>query len=209
MSTDTPLNRRPYCRRSEAEWDELRRLYQAGATAKALVKQYGGTERTLYTRARRDGWLRKDDRAPETGLTPVQADAAVRALGLDMTVPGAVPGPDAACRELAADASLGEAARAAAATAIAMLRDGHTASAYAHARLAGTFERLARGAVGDGGGDPTEPGRMAALDFLRREALRDYPPSPSTGEGSGMGVEPRWLRMKNGRRCRGLPRRGA
>ncbi len=170
MTKHTPLNRRPYCRRSEAEWDELRRLYQAGATAKALVKQYGGTERTLYTRARRDGWRRKDDRAPETGLTPVQADAAVRALGLDE----AVPGPDAACRGLAADASLGEAARAAATTAIAMLRDGHTASAYAHARLAGTFERLARGAAGDGGGgDPTEPGRMAALDFLRREAMGD------------------------------------
>lgn len=48
-----------------------------------------------------------------------------------------------------------------------MLRDGHTASAYAHVRLAGRLERLARGAVGDGGGDPTEPGRRAALDVLR------------------------------------------
>lgn len=172
MSRDTPLHRRPYCRRSAAEWDEIRRLYQAGATAKALVKQYGGTERTLYTRASRDGWLRKDDTAPpETGLTPVQADAAVRRLGAD----DAVPGPDAACRALGAEASLGDAARAAAATAIAMLRDGQTTRAYAYARMAGTLERLARGAMGDGGGgeDPTEPGRVAALDFLRREALRD------------------------------------
>lgn len=171
MTRATPILREPYRRRSHAEWDEIRRLYQAGATAKALAKQYGGTERTLYARARRDGWLRKDDRVPETGLTALEADAAVRALGLD----DPAPGPDAACRELAADASLGDAARAAAATAIAMLRDGHTASAYAHARLAGTFERLARGAAVEAGGgaDATEPGRQAALDFLRREALRD------------------------------------
>jgi hypothetical protein len=167
MTRSTPLHRRPYCRRSEAEWDELRRLYQAGATAKALVKQYGGTERTLYTRARRDGWRRKDDRPPLTGLSPGAADAAVRTLGADE----AVPGPDAACRALAADASLGEAARAAATTAIAMLRDGHTASAYAHARLAGTLEKLARGGAGGDGDDVdgTERGRRAALDFLRGE----------------------------------------
>lgn len=187
MTKETRLNRQPYCRRSAAEWDEIRRLYQAGATAKALVKQYGGTERTLYTHARDEGWLRKDDvTPPRTGLTPVEADAAARRLGAD----DAVPGPEAACRALAADASLGEAARAAAATAIAMLRDGHTASAYAHARLAGTLERLARGAAGDGGGTySTEPGRRAALDFLR-EDVADGLPSPSTGEGSGMGVEP-------------------
>lgn len=168
MTRPTPILRQPYRRRTNAEWDEIRRLYQAGATAKALVKEYGGTERTLYTRARRDGWLRKDDpatAATDEGLTPVQADAVVRYLGADE----AAPGPDAACRELGADASLGDAARAAAATAIAMLRDGHATRAYAYARMAGTLERLARGAVGaDGGTDATEPGRMAALDFLRR-----------------------------------------
>ena len=174
MTRATPLNRKPHRRRNNAEWDEIRRLYQAGATAKALAEDYGGTERTLYSRARRDGWLRKDDPPPPgTGLTPLEADAAVRGLGAD----DAVPGPDAACRALTADASLGEAARAAATTAIAMLRDGHTASAYAHARLAGTLERLARGSAMEGGEDPTEPGRRAALDFLRREALRDYPPA--------------------------------
>ncbi|MDI1327901.1 MAG: hypothetical protein PSV23_14015 [Brevundimonas sp.] len=176
MTQATPILRQPHCRRGAAEWDEIRRLYQAGATAKALVRAYGGTERTLYTHAREAGWLRKDDRTPPaTGLTPVEADAAVRALGAE----DGVPGPDAACRALAADASLGEAARAAATTAIALLRDGQAAGAYAHARLAGTLERLARGAVGDGGGDATEPGRVAALDFLRREAVRDYPSTPS------------------------------
>ena len=191
MDRQTPLHRRPHCRHSPAEWDEIRRLYQAGATAKALVQRYGGTERTLYTHARDEGWLRKDATAPEAGLTPVEADAAARALGAEAAVPGTgVPGPDAACRGLAADASPGEAARAAATTAIAMLRDGHVASAYAHARLAGTLERLARGAVGGPGGeDGTEPGRRAALDFLRREGVIVGPPSPSRGEGSGMGVD--------------------
>lgn len=172
MTRSTPILKNPYRRRSHAEWDEIRRLYQAGATAKALMKDYGGTERTLYARARRDGWLRKDDGpGTEGGLTPREADEAVRALGGDE----AVPGPDAACREMPEDASLGDAARAAAATAIAMLRDGFAARAYAYARLAGTLERLARGAVGDrnGGADGTEPGRQAALDYLRREALRD------------------------------------
>lgn len=186
MTRATPLNRKPYRRRNNAEWDEIRRLYQAGATAKALIKEYGGTERTLYSRARRDGWLRKDDPPPpETGLTALEADAAARTLGRGPGADDAVPGPDAACRELAADASLGEAARAAATTAIAMLRDGHTASAYAHARLAGTLERLARGAVGDGGGDPTEPGRVAALDFLRGHYGLKEPLPPLTPATAG------------------------
>lgn len=167
MTRSTPILRQPFRRRSNAEWDEIRRLYQAGATASALVREYGGTERTLYTRARRDGWLRKDDAPASTeaaaGLTPVQADAAVRTLG----AADGVPGPDTACRALAADASLGDAARAAAATAIAMLRDGFATRAYAYARMAGTLERLARGSGMEGGEAASEPGRMAALDFLR------------------------------------------
>lgn len=172
MTRATPILRQPHCRRSNAEWDEIRRLYQAGATAKALVREYGGTERTLYTRARRDGWLRKNDApAPEAGLTPREADEAVR--GLDSG--DGVPGPDAACRELAANASLGDAARAAATSAIAMLRDGHATRAYAYARMAGTLERLARGAMGEGA-DGADGGRAAALDFLRREVAREFGP---------------------------------
>lgn len=163
-------------------WDEIRRLYQAGATAKALVKEYGGTERTLYTRARREGWLRKNDAAaPEAGLTPREADEAVRGLGSG----DGVPGPDAACRELAADASLGDAARAAATSAIAHLRDLAPAKSYTYARLAGTLERLARGAVGDGGADPTEPGRLAALDFLRERWGLKTPSTPLTPANAG------------------------
>ncbi|WP_332659912.1 hypothetical protein [Brevundimonas sp.] len=176
MTRTTPILRQPHRRRSNAEWDEIRRLYQAGATAKALVKEYGGTERSLYARARRDGWLRKDDPAAvaDEGLTPREADAAVRGLGAD----DGVPGPDAACRALAGDASLGDAARAAAKSAIAMLRDGFATKAYAYARMAGTLERLARGAMGEGG-DAAERGRAAALDFLRREVAREFGPEAS------------------------------
>ena len=150
----------------------MRRLYQAGATAKALVAQYGGTERTLYARARRDGWRRKDDRPPLTGLSPAEADAAARALGNGVLgADDGVAAADAPCRALAVDASLGEAARAAAQSAIRMLRDLEPARAYTYARLAGTLERLARGGAGGDGDDPdgTERGRRAALDFLRRE----------------------------------------
>lgn len=173
MTRTRPILRQPYRRRTNAEWDEIRRLYQAGATAKALVGEYGGTERTLYTRARRDGWLRKDDpvvAATDPGLTPREADRAVRQLGADE----GVPEPDQACRDLPEDASLDDAARAAAAASIAMLRDGHTARAYAYARMAGTLERLARGAVGDA--DAAGARRTAALDFLRSEVLREFGP---------------------------------
>jgi len=173
MTRATPILRQPHRRRSNAEWDEIKRLYQAGATAKALVKEYGGTERTLYTRARRDGWLRKDDpaAAADDGLTPREADEAVRGLGAGDPFSAA----DAACRALAQDASLGDAARAAATTAIAHLRDLAPAKSYTYARLAGTLERLARGAVGDGAG-AADGERAAALDFLRREVAREFGP---------------------------------
>jgi hypothetical protein len=195
MTRATPILRQPHCRRSSAEWDEIRRLYQAGATAKALVRQYGGTERTLYTRARRDGWLRKDDAwpvrgaAPEAGLTPREADEAVRGLGAG----DGVPGPDAACRKLAEDASLGDAARAAATSAIAHLRDLAPAKAYTYARLAGALERLARGAAGDGGGDAADAGREAALDVLRREGfspLSRFSAAPGSSEEGGAEAYP-------------------
>lgn len=182
MTRATPILRQPHCRRSAAEWDEIRRLYQAGATAKALVREYGGTERTLYAHAREEGWLRRNDKTPPaTGLTLREADEAVRGLG---SGDEDAPGPDAACRELAADASLGDAARAAATTAIAMLRDGHATRAYAYARMAGTLERLARGAMGDGAGAAAaDGGRAAALDFLRREVAREFGPEAEPADG--------------------------
>ncbi|GAA0640452.1 hypothetical protein [Brevundimonas lenta] len=155
----------------------IERLYRAGATAKALAKEYGGTERTIYARARVHGWLRKDAQPLAPPLTELEADAAAREAGLEARADG-LPPADAPVRMLAAGASLGDAARAAAETAIRMLRDGQPARSYTYARLAGTLERLARGpslgAAGDGGGaDGTERGRLAALDFLRGEACAE------------------------------------
>ncbi|WP_168045431.1 hypothetical protein [Brevundimonas alba] len=156
---------RPYCRRSQEEWAEIRALYRAGATAKSLAERFGGTERTLYTHVSKHGCLRKDQPVVACALDEGAVHEAVRA--------GRGCAADAPVRALAEGASLGEAARAAAETAILMLREAQPARSYTYARLAGQLERLARGSAGTDGSDPdgTERGRQAALDFLRREAL--------------------------------------
>ncbi|MGV8928569.1 MAG: hypothetical protein ACOH1E_02355 [Brevundimonas sp.] len=184
MAGTTGMERVPYRRRPESEWAVIREMYRAGATAKALALRFGGTERAIYAHLSQHDCRRRDQATETCELGDGEVRDAVRETrGCEA---------DAPVRALAEGASLGEAARAAATTAIAMLRDAQPTRSYTYARLAGTLERLARGAVGDGGAvDAQEPGRLAALDFLRREALRDCPPSPSTGEGSGMGVEPR------------------
>jgi hypothetical protein len=168
----TALERRPRFRRSQAEWAEIRALYLAGATVRALVERFGGSESGIRTHLRRRGCLRKDQAAL---ACPLEA----RALG-DRVREMSGCEADAPVRALGEEASLAEAARAAARTAIRMLREAEPTRSYTYARLAGTLERLARGAAGggDGGGgegegerDGTERGRRAALDFLRREAL--------------------------------------
>jgi hypothetical protein len=152
---------------------EIKALYRGGATARALAERFGGSERRLYRHLGAAGCLRKQQPEAACALDAAEVAGAVRGTR------GCAA--DAACRGLGAEASLGEAARAAAATAINMLREAEPARAYAYARLAGTLERLARGAAGDGarggerGGerdaDGMERGRRAALDFLRREAV--------------------------------------
>lgn len=160
------MERLPYRRRPESEWAVIRELYLAGATAKALALRFGGTERTIYTHLRKHDCLRKDQPAETCDLDDAALREAVREVrGCEA---------DAPVRALPEGASLGEAARAAATTAIAMLRDAQPTRSYTYARLAGQLERLARGTVGGGDGgdaDGTERGRQAALDFLRREAL--------------------------------------
>jgi hypothetical protein len=175
------LERRRYRRRPPSEWAEIRALYRGGATAKALAERFGGAERTIYTHLRESGCLRKDQPVEACALDAHEVAEAVRAgRGCEAEAP---------VRALRADASLGDAARAAAETAILMLRDVQPGRAYAFARLAGTLERLARGAVGDGGGSGRddggmERGRRAALDFLRREARA--PSSPLTPAKAGI-----------------------
>lgn len=176
MSSKDSLNKQPYCRRSEDAWREIEQLYRAGATAKALAREHKGTERTIYSRARKYGWLRKDQRPTGPGMTPQEADAAARRLGApepedpaEAMVSGWDPRGDAACRMLEADASAGQAAGAATAAAVRMLRDGQLGRAHAYARIAGLLGRLARTdeAAGRDQGVRYDPERTeAAMRFL-------------------------------------------
>lgn len=163
--------RRPYRRRDEEEWGVIRALYRRGATARALAERFGGTERTIYTHLQRHGCLRKAQAPVECALDEAALDEAVRqGRGLGRGCEAEAP-----CLALREDASLAEAARAAAETSIRMLRAVQPTRAYTFARLAGALERLARGAVGTEAGDADGTGRgvRAALDFLRREALAE------------------------------------
>ena len=123
-------------------------LYRAGATAKAIAAEYGCSERKIYARAGRDGWLRRDLRMTRRKMTPRAAEARARAIS------GVAA--DAPVRALTADADLSAATRAAVRTTVGMLRDGETARAYAYGRLAALMLRLAKsleaGAPGDAGG---------------------------------------------------------
>lgn len=155
---------RPRLYRSPEDWAEIRALYRAGMTVTALVARFGGSDSGIRTHLRRKGCLRKDQAEATCPM-----DAATLGDQVRETKGCAAEAP---IRALAAGASLGEAARASAETAILMLREAEPARAYTYARLAGTLERLARGAAGDGlGVDGTERGRQAALDFLRREGV--------------------------------------
>lgn len=159
----TRPERKPYGRLSRKQWAEVRALYDHGVTARALSEAFGPAERTIYSHLNRHGCLRKDEPEAACTLTPEALGETARAVsGSEAEAP---------IRGLGAGASLGEAARASAETAILMLREAQPTRAYTYARLAGTLERLARGAAGDGSLDGTERGRQAALDFLRREGV--------------------------------------
>lgn len=154
---------RPRLYRSPEEWAEIRALYRAGMTTPALAAQFGANESTIRTHLRRRKCLRKDQ---AEATCPLDAEA----LG-DRVRETKGCAADAPVRALGAGASLAEAARAAAETAIRMLREAEPTRACTYARLAGTLEKLARGTAGDGSLDGTERGRQAALDVLRREGV--------------------------------------
>lgn len=152
--------RPPYWQMTPDQWAEVRALYQAGATATMLAERLGCSLSTIYKHMRRHDCRKRDRPAPRVKIDPDEAREQARAMKASPE--------ESACRALGADASLGDAARAAAETAIAMLRDAQPTRSYTYARLAGTLERLARGTAMEGGdGDGTERGRLAALDFLR------------------------------------------
>lgn len=170
----TGRERKPYGRLTPKQWGELLALYEAGATAKALAVRFRTTERTIYTHAKKAGLLRKD----RPWMEPCTLDdAALEAAVREAVVrEGRGCAAEAPITALTDDASLAEAARAAAETAILMLKDAQPTRAYTYARLAGTLERLARGVAGmagDGSADEAgmARGRRAALDALRREGV--------------------------------------
>lgn len=158
--TEAPLNRRPHRRHNPDEWAEIKALYLAGATAKSIAADYGCSERKIYARAGKEGWLRRDLKAEKPPMTSEEADARARAIsGVEA---------DAPVRALAADADLSAAMRAAVRTTVGMLRDGHPARAYAYGRLATLMLRLDR-ALGDegeasaGGRTPQQKAALAAV----------------------------------------------
>ena len=179
MASTDSLNKKPPCRAHPDEWAEIRVLFIAGATAKALSLAYGPTERTIFTHAREGGWLRKDHKVTRPDMTAEEADAAARALGRRED-----GGGDAACRGLAADAPLDVAARAAARAAVGMLRDGHVGSAQTYARVAGMLARLDRTVEGNAGGEA----RGGMLDEDVFAAIRALlPPETEDLAGDEMG----------------------
>ncbi len=163
--TETPLHRRPYSNHTPDEWAEMKGLYLAGATMKSIAAQYQCSERKIYARAGKEGWLRRDHTARNPPMTPEEADARARAIsGVEA---------DAPCRALEADADLDAALRAAVRTTVGMLRDGQPARAYAYGRLAALMLRLAKslegGALGDegaatsGGRTPQQAAALAVI----------------------------------------------
>lgn len=143
MASTQALNKKPYRRVLPDDWLAIEAMYRAGATAKALAFRYDISERTIYGRAGKYGWLRRDHGPTAPPMTAEAAEAAARALG-GVAVSASLDGArgDAACRGLAADAPLDVAARAAARSAVGMLRDGNVGPAQTYARVAGLLARL-------------------------------------------------------------------
>lgn len=163
-------------------WARVAREYAAGASAGWLSARYGAGERTIAARARAEGWRRKDlAEAADAELAAVEArgelgpaaGSAIGAglgLGLDGSAGLAREAAAALAAALAAvtDEARAGAAREALDRAVAHMRTGDAQAATAWARLAASLETLA-GTDGCGGvaEDPTEPGRRAAMEFLR------------------------------------------
>lgn len=170
---------RGHVKLGERMWGRIRREYAAGASAGWLSARYGAGERTIGARAKKEGWRRKD--LAEAADAELEAAEARGEMGPAPAI-GAVWDAAAARAEAAAlataaaevtDETRAGAAREALDRAVACMRRGDAAAATAYARLAGALEALARTGAGEDAGDPTGPGREAALAFLRREGAID------------------------------------
>jgi hypothetical protein len=172
---------RGHVKLGERMWGRIRREYAAGASAGWLSARYGAGERTIGARAKREGWRRKDlAEAADAELEAAEARGEVGpapAPAIGAVWDAAAARAEAAALETAAaevtDETRAGAAREALDRAVACMRRGDAAAATAYARLAGALEALARAGAGEDAGDPTGPGREAALAFLRREGAID------------------------------------
>lgn len=174
-------------------WARVRREFEAGASAPWLSERYGPSQRTIGRRAKKEGWQRKDlAEAADAALAAAEADGMLdpvaepaigKGLGMDGTAgteaaafAAALAGVDDKAREGAAVEALNRA--------VAWMKRGDAAAAMVWARLAGALEGLAKGDGADGGGemDPNHPGRVAALEFLRRRAAERAAAEGGAGE---------------------------
>jgi len=150
---------RPQCRHSEEEWALIKQLFREGTSAKALAERFGGTERTIYARSKKDGWRRVDlAKAPQPEpLTPDEAKGtAVAIQNMDQHAPILTLTPESAPDE---------AARRAYESGLLWLIRGDMEKAYKLLRLSGLLERLGRLKVMEGEGGQT-PVQAAVMEFL-------------------------------------------
>src|SRR5690606_1145264 len=117
-------------------WTRIRREYAAGASAGWLAARYGPGERTIYGRARKEGWLRRD-------LAAASAEMALRELEAERAA-GELAAGAAAADEPDDEAAAPEAMRAAALRGASMaLARGRPDEAAAYLRLTAALEKLA------------------------------------------------------------------
>lgn len=177
-------------------WARIQREFAAGASVPWLSARYGAGERTIGFRAKKEGWRRKDlaeaadaelEAAEARGeADPVAGPAIGAGLGLDGSArkaaeafAAALAGVDEAAREGAAREAMNRA--------VACMRREDAPAAMGWAKLAAALEGMGRtgGAAGEEM-DPTHPGRVAALEFLRRRAAE----REAAREGAGDGAYP-------------------
>ncbi len=159
MENTDRLPPRPYRRRSEEEWAEIKQLYEKGASAKALVDAFGGTERTIYSRLSKDGCLRKDLAERETPLPLSDDEAEAKAGGIQNMK------EHAPVRTLTPESPPEEAARRAYESGLLWFIRGDVTKAYQVLRLSGLLERLGRLKVMEQG-EGTSAAQAAVLEFL-------------------------------------------
>lgn len=160
-------------------WDRIRMDYEAGAPGPWLAARYGCGVRTLYARAAKEGWRRRDlaervdrelEAAEDAGRLTARPEPALgRPWEEDAAARAAVAAEGAAGRDRAVDEALDRAVLA--------MRENKAAEALLWTRVAAAFQgglaEALRGAAGEAGeaGEASAgaAARAAALAFLREQ----------------------------------------